>query len=200
MGEKNLVVLETVSAKVFGFSSRHYRRLADEGKVPPVIAGKVDFVAACKQIIDYYRVLSEGAGDPTYTDEKRLKTKAERKMKEIELAVMEAEFIPKVQVVQDLCELFINLKTSLRAWAKSLPPLLVDRTGKEIGLIILNESDRILTDLANGLKELKGAEKAEPKKRGRGRPKKFEMVKQKGNQGVKAKPKPKKKKTKNEKD
>lgn len=164
-----MVNLETVAQSVFGMSSRHYRRLADDGKAPPVIAGKVDFVLASKSLIQYYR--SEGAGDPTYTDEKRRKTRAEAKLKEIELATVEGKLVDKEQVIQDLSILFTTIKSRLLGWVKILPALVFGREQKNIGQILRTEIDRILAELADGLSQTRSI-KSKIKIKGRGRPRK----------------------------
>lgn len=166
-----MVNLETVAQSVFGMSSRHYRRLADDGKAPPVIAGKVDFVLASKSLIQYYRDIAEGAGDPTYTDEKRRKTRAEAKLKEIELATVEGKLIEKEEVIQDLSILFTTIKGRLLGWVKILPALVFGREQKNIGQILRTEIDAILTELADGLSQTRSI-RSKIKIKGRGRPRK----------------------------
>lgn len=168
---KNMVNLETVAQSVFGMSSRHYRRLADDGKAPEVIAGKIDFVRASKALIQYYRDNAEGAGDPTYTDEKRRKTKAEAKLKEIELATVEGKLIEKEQVIQDLSILFVTVKSRLLGWIKILPALVYAKEQKNIATILRAETDRVLKELATGLTSTRSI-KSTIKIRGRGRPRK----------------------------
>ena len=58
----NEVELEKVAKSVFGISSRRYRQLANDEIVPPVVKGMIDFVAASKAIIAYYRKLAESQG------------------------------------------------------------------------------------------------------------------------------------------
>lgn len=86
----------------------------------------------------------------------------------LELQKRQGEVIEVDRVVSDLSTLCANMKTSLRAWAKRLPPVLFGRTQKEIGREILREADLILTDFSEGVGLL--CEKASKKKaRGRGK-------------------------------
>ena len=54
---ENQVELEKISKPVFGITSRRYRQMANDEIVPAVVKGKIDFVAASKALIEYYRTL-----------------------------------------------------------------------------------------------------------------------------------------------
>lgn len=132
-------------------TDRRYRQIAKEGRVPEPVRGYVDALKCLVQISVYYQGMGEGRGDSTHEEEKKLLTKARRKQAEMELAEAEGNLIEVDKVTDDLSTLFANVKTSLRGWAKRLPPVLFGRTQKEIGQEILHEADGILNDLADGI-------------------------------------------------
>ena len=78
----NEVELEKVSKSVFGITSRRYRQMANDEIVPAVVKGKIDFIAASKALIAYYRKLAEGQGSLSLTDVRTRKenARAEREM------------------------------------------------------------------------------------------------------------------------
>lgn len=86
----NLVDLKSVcepkTQKGFPFSDRRYRQLAQEGTVPAVQDGKIDFVEAAFAITRYYKKLSEASGVLSLQEERtRLtKIKADTAQKEYE--------------------------------------------------------------------------------------------------------------------
>lgn len=49
-----------VACKVYGISTRRYRQLAKEDKVPEPKGNMVDFGAATKAVVEYYRQRAEG--------------------------------------------------------------------------------------------------------------------------------------------
>lgn len=154
-GINNAIKLEDI-ALMWGklglrLTSRRYRQIAKEGRVPEPVRGYVDALKCLVQISVYYQSMGEGRGDSTHEEEKKLLTKARRKQAEMELAEAEGHLIEVDKVTDDLSTLFANVKTSLRGWAKRLPPVLFGRTQKEIGQEILHEADRILNDLADGI-------------------------------------------------
>jgi phage terminase Nu1 subunit (DNA packaging protein) len=82
----NTVTLDKLCPEIFGISDRRYRQLAKEGIVPPVVDGRVDFVAATKHLLAYYQKLVEGQGAITLTEERARLTKfmAEKTRMEVE--------------------------------------------------------------------------------------------------------------------
>lgn len=155
----NEIKIDDVAHPVFGMTERRYRQLASEGVVPKPKNGYIDFVKACAAYIAHQRKLIEGQGSLTLADWKMQKTKAEAELKQIELKQVQSEVIPTEKVVQDLSTLFTNIKLHLRAWSKSLPPVLYGREEKEISLLINAETARILTELADGIKDIRGEKK-----------------------------------------
>ena len=154
-GLKNAIKLEDI-ALMWGklglrLTSRRYRQIAKEGRAPEPVRGYVDALKCLTMVAVYYQGMAEGRGDSTHEEEKKLKTREERLIKEMERKVMEGGLIEVGKVTDDLSTLFANVKTAIRGWAKRLPPVLFGRTQKEIGQEILHEADRILNDLADGI-------------------------------------------------
>jgi hypothetical protein len=144
----NEIKLKTIAFPIFGITDRRYRQMADEGIVPQPHNGDIDFVLATKLYVAHLRKLTEGEGSLTLTDWRTEKTKAEAELKKIELQRAKAEVRDVMEITQELSILFTNIKIHVRAWAKSLPPLLYGRGEKEIGILLGKEADRVLRELA----------------------------------------------------
>ncbi len=140
----NEVRLEEICQKVFGISSRRYRQLAKEGMVPEIIAGKIDFVAASKALIEYYRKLSEGQGSLTLTDERKESVKVQRQLKELELLVKKRELIPRDTVLQEFLNRIAVVKAGLLSLSRSLPGKLAGKDGREMGIVIKRQVIQLL--------------------------------------------------------
>lgn len=85
--------LETVCKNIFGLTSRQYRYLANDGKVPHVVSGKIDFVLATKQLLEYYRKLAAGQGSLSLTDERVRLTKINADRKDLQLQKEKGELL-----------------------------------------------------------------------------------------------------------
>ncbi len=140
----NEVKLEDVSQKVFGISSRRYRQLAKEGLAPEVLSGKIDFVAAAKALIDYYRKLSEGQGSLTLTDERKELVKVQRQLKELEFLVKKGELIPRKNVLQEFLNRIAVVKTGMLSLSRSLPGKLNGKDGREMPVVIKRQVIQLL--------------------------------------------------------
>ncbi len=140
----NEVKLEDVSQKVFGISSRWYRQLVKEGLAPEVIRGQIDFVAAAKALIDYYRKLSEGQGSLTLTDERKELVKVQRQLKELEFLVKKGKLIPRENVLQEFLNRIAVVKTGMLSLSRSLPGKLTNKDGREMGVVIKRQVIQLL--------------------------------------------------------
>jgi len=116
----NEVKLEEICPAVFGIKARRYRQLADEGVLPKVVKGKVDFVLATKKYIDYLHKCVEGEGSPTLTKERTRKTKAEAEIKELELRKLQGELVDRSEVVDELVRRVYTIKSDLLSIPKRL--------------------------------------------------------------------------------
>lgn len=140
----NEVELEKVSKSVFGITSRRYRQMASDETVPPVIKGKIDFVAASKALIEYYRKLAEAGGNLSLQEERRLKVQIDRKLKELEYMVETKQLISREEMINDELGMAGIFKSALLSFHRSLPPILFGRDVREISTIMKKEIWNIL--------------------------------------------------------
>lgn len=132
----NEVELEKVSKSVFGISSRRYRQMANEEIVPAVVKGKIDFMAASKALIEYYRKLAAGQGSLSLTEERLKKVQIERKLKELEYMVEMKELIPKEEILGEFLARIAIVKQGLMSFHRSLPPILFGKEPREMSDIL----------------------------------------------------------------
>jgi len=132
----NEVELEKVAKPVFGITSRRYRQMANEEIVPAVIKGKIDFIAASKSLIEYYRKLAAGQGIMSLTEERLKKVQIERKLKELEYMVETKELIPKEEILNEFLARISIVKQGLMSFHRSLPPILMGKEPREMGDIL----------------------------------------------------------------
>lgn len=92
--------------------------------------------------------------ETTLAAERLRKLKAQADNEEIERDKALGTLISRDQVKQDLSFILTGLKQRLLAWSKTLPPHLIDKDEKELGLIIRKETRAILQDLSQGIKSL----------------------------------------------
>jgi len=139
-------------------TARQYRKIASEGKAPAPIGGKVDALLALAKIAAYYQAMTRGKSSAQLTEARARKELANAEMAEINLKKAKGEIRETPEVVLDLSFLLANFKTHVRAWSKSLPPILLGREERDISITLGAEIDRLLTDLAAGT-ELIGKKK-----------------------------------------
>lgn len=133
---ENQVELEKISKPVFGITSRRYRQMANDEIVPAVVKGKIDFVAASKALIEYYRKLAEGQGSLSLTEERMKKVQIERKLKELEYMVETKELIPKEEILDEFLARIAIVKQGLMSLHRSLSPILFGKEPREIADIL----------------------------------------------------------------
>ena len=141
---ENEVELEKVARVVFGISSRRYRQMANESIVPAVVKGKIDFVAASKAIIEYYRKLAEGQGSLSLTEERMKKVQIERKLKELEYLVETKELIPRAEILNEFLARIAIVKQGLMSLHRSLPPILFGKDPREMADILKKHEWQLL--------------------------------------------------------
>lgn len=109
--------LETICKQIFGITSRQYRNLANDGKVPPVVSGKIDFPLATKQLLEYYRKLAAGQGSLSLTDERIRLTKINADRKDLQLQKEKGELLH----VDTVMKLQGGVMQNIRSRILSLP-------------------------------------------------------------------------------
>jgi hypothetical protein len=114
------VYLDEYSQEGFGMSARRYRQLADEGKVPAVRNGMIKLGTAVPALISYYRGIASNHGDPSLTDERRRKTRAEANLRELEEKRISGELMERATVAEEFTNRVYSLKTDLLALPKRL--------------------------------------------------------------------------------
>jgi hypothetical protein len=130
----NEVELNKVSKEIFGITSRHYRRLAEEGHVPSTVRGKIGLLESVKALLVYYREKAEKT-DSSIESEKVLKFAVERKLKELQLAIRSGDLILKADIARMISEREKAVKRGLSSLVKKL----VGKDSREMGGIIKNE-------------------------------------------------------------
>ncbi len=148
----NEVELEKVAKAVFGITSRRYRQLANEGIVPPVIKGAIDFVAASKGIIAYYRKLAESQGSLSLTDERTALTAIKKEQEKLKLEEMRQNLVDRGQSIQWVRQLVNEARIAMlsfpRRMAEMLAPL---NDAREIEYFLRSEIYKILLELSKPL-------------------------------------------------
>ena len=146
----NEVKLNTVAKPVFGITPRRYRQMAEEGLVPLVEKGQIDFLKATKAIIDYYRKLAEGQGSLSLTEERRLKVQVDRKLKELEYLVETKSLIPKDEILGMFMARIQMVKQGLLSHSRVLPPMLVGKDAREMADLIRTQTRQLLERFSQG--------------------------------------------------
>lgn len=148
----NEVELEKVSKSVFGITSRRYRQMAGEEIVPPVVKGKIDFVAASKALIAYYRKLAEGQGSLSLTDERTKKTVVERQIKELLYDKLQESLVPREQAKQWLSTIIAEARLAIMGLPRRMAGILVLETDeRNIETLLRTEVNKILWQLTKPL-------------------------------------------------
>jgi len=148
----NEIELERVAKPVFGITSRRYRQMATDEIAPAVINGKIDFIAASKALIAYYRKLSEGQGSLNLTDVRTRKEAARAEREEILVKKLKEELVPKNASIGWLVALGSAAKQAFQGLPKRLAStVLLCDDEKEIEVIIRNEIYKIIRELEKPL-------------------------------------------------
>jgi len=124
----NEVELEKVSKSVFGITSRRYRVMASEEVVPHVVRGKIDFVAAAKAIIEYYRKLAEASGSISLVDERTALTAIKKEREKLKLETERGNLVEKAWAMQILTMAVSEARTAFLGLPRRIAPVLAPKT------------------------------------------------------------------------
>jgi len=111
-------------AKGLKMTSRRYRQIADEDKVPKVVKGKItDPMAAMTMIACYYQKLAEGNGSLSLTDERTRLTRINADRKELELEKARGELLDTSFAQKMWAGVLENIIKKIDIIPAKLPPL-----------------------------------------------------------------------------
>ena len=147
----NEVRLSELCNRVLAITPRRYQQLAREGVLPVGEHGRVDAILACAKFIAYQKKQIAGSGSLTLAEERTRKVRIDADMAEMEFAKIQGRVKETNKIVQDLSILFSNVKLHLMAWSKSLPPILIGKDEKEMGVQIRKETELVLNEFASGI-------------------------------------------------
>ena len=121
---KNAIKLEDI-ASMWGklglhVTSRRYRQIAKEGRAPGPVRGYVDALKCLTALAVYYQGMAEGKGDTTHEEEKKLKTREERLIREMERKKMAEELVDRSTVAEELVKRVHVIKADLLSLPKRL--------------------------------------------------------------------------------
>ena len=152
----NEVALEKVAKPVFGITSRRYRQMASDGIVPIVVNGKIDFVAAAKALVEYYRKLSDGQGSLNLTDVRTRKEAARAEREELIVKKLKGELVLKDQAERWLLGHVDEAKTAFLGLPRRMGPTLAPVSDeKEVEFVLRKEIREILEELSTPIKKKK---------------------------------------------
>jgi hypothetical protein len=110
-----------VPNKLFPFTDKRYRQLADEGIVPEVSGGKIDLLKSIKAIFNYQEKRIKGFGSATLTDEKTEGQSLKNELLRIKVDTEKGRLIPKSDVLEEFLRRIYVLKSDLLSIEKRLP-------------------------------------------------------------------------------
>jgi hypothetical protein len=113
-------------------TSRWYRILAKEDKVPEIYQGKVDGFKALIMLALYYQKLAQGSGSLTLTDERTRLTKINADRKQLELEKARGELINTDRAMLAWGMITKNVDNKLLVIPRKSAPLLFGLTLSEI--------------------------------------------------------------------
>jgi hypothetical protein len=143
------VELTKVSDSVFGITWRRYRQLASDGVVPPVVGGKIDFVEASKQLIEYYRKRAEAGGSLSLTDERTRLTRINADRRQLELEKMRGETIDTEKAQRVWAAVMQNIVNKIEIIPSKLPPLAYGLSIPEIKAVVEQMLYEVRNEIAN---------------------------------------------------
>jgi len=156
----NEVELEKVAHSVFGISSRRYRQLANDEVVPAVVKGKIDFVAASKGLIEYYRRLAEADGSLVLRDEQAALTAIKKEREKLKLETDRKNLVPRSQAIEWLSAILSEVKLAFVGLPRRLAgSLVILQDEREIESVLRSEVMKILWTLAKPLEGRKKGKK-----------------------------------------
>ena len=144
---KSIVDLEEYSKSHFGFSSRRYRQLADEGFGPKPKKGKIDFFLAAKGIIDYYRRLAAGEGDLTLTDVRKKLVQVTADLKRTELDLKRGDLVEREKAESWAHSILTHFKELFSAYPRRGAGELYGKEPADIEIILQKNINDIFSEV-----------------------------------------------------
>ncbi len=158
----NVVELKKVCKAVFDITYERYMQLAREEIVPRADRGKIDFIAASKALIAYYRQLAETHGELSLSDERTAWTMVRKEREKLKLETERGNLVPVDQAKTWLSVLIGEARLALMGLPRRLAGTLILQTDeRDIEAELRTEITKILRELTKPLE-----------KRKRGRPRK----------------------------
>lgn len=115
-------------------TSRRYRQIAKEGRVPEPVRGAVDGPKALIMLAIYYQGMAEGHGDATHEEIKKQRDLEKLEMDRMEKRKMEGSLIDRDAVADELVQRVHIVKSDLLSLEKRLSrwPEAKELVGKQI--------------------------------------------------------------------
>ena len=107
----------TLCQHMFGFDIKNYRYLVGRGVLPALKDNSVDLLLAMSMYIAHLRETKEQSD---LTEERRLKTRVERQIKEMEEKKMRGELMERAEVDNELIQRTYVIKSDMLAIEKRL--------------------------------------------------------------------------------
>jgi phage terminase Nu1 subunit (DNA packaging protein) len=143
------IALDALCPEIFGFSTRRYRQLAEEGILPKPVKGSLDLLKAVKAVIAYKDKLLEGSGSLDLTEERTRLTRIQADRKELDFKQATGELISTALTMTLYGAILQNVKTRATGMPTKLAPLLYGREMAEIKAILERHIDEMLNEFAS---------------------------------------------------
>lgn len=154
-----LIELEKVCETLFGMTSRNYRLLANQGIVPPVRKGKIDFLKAVKSLIDHFRNLANGSGEPSLIRAREENILLKNDRLRFDNLITKGELMPRSEILAAFLWRIQVVKQGLWSLHRSLPIELTGKDPREIADILKRKERELLerfSRMSGVLKEVIG--------------------------------------------
>ena len=133
-------------SKGLKMKARRYRQIADEGRVPKVVKGKIlDPMATMTALACYYQKLAEGNGSLSLTDERTRLTRINADKKELELEKARGELIDTAFAQKMWGGVLENIVKKIDIIPSKLPPLAFGLSIPEIKAV----TERMIFEVKN---------------------------------------------------
>jgi hypothetical protein len=133
----------------FPFTRRRYQQLAAEGIFPPIVHGKIDFVAAAFAVATYYHKLLQGGGSLSLTDERAARESIRKEIDKLRLDRLKGEVVDKDWAEQMMGHVITEARTALLGLPRRLSEVLaVQNDPREVQSILKTSMVEILQNLS----------------------------------------------------
>ncbi len=148
----NEVELKKVCKAVFNITYERYMQLAREDLVPRPDRGKIDFIAASKALIAYYRKLAETHGELSLSDERTAWTMVRKEREKLKLETERGNLVPVDQAKIWLAILVGEARLALMGLPRRLAGTLILKTDeRDVEAELRTEITKILRELTKPL-------------------------------------------------